>query len=132
MKYTKERVITDLDVGFENGIKYVIKSLGTHPVAYIGIEENHPLAGFDYEEIPIDVHGGFTFSRKGDGEYLPKGYWWYGWDYAHSGDFSGYYEADSYLAKNSKKYTIDDIKNDVWSATYFFEKLKKILEKKKT
>jgi hypothetical protein len=130
VKYTKERTIETLESGFENGIKYEIKSLGTYPVAYIGIEENHPLAGFDYEDIPIDVHGGLTYSQIGNDEYLPKGYYWYGWDYAHSGDYAVYYEDHSILA-NGKKWTLEEIKNHVWWATNTFSKLKKLMEARK-
>ena len=54
--------------------------------AYIGIRSDHPLYGMDYDDIPIDCHGGLTFAREGNGDIWPSGYWWYGWDYSHAGD----------------------------------------------
>ena len=58
--------------------------------AYIGIAKTHPLAGKIYDDVPIDCHGGLTYSDdklagKDDGHY-----WWYGWDYAHCGDANFY------------------------------------------
>ena len=72
-----------------NEYKILIYNLGTHPCGYVGVPINHPLAGFDYEDLPIACHGGLTFSQKGDGKYLSEEYWWYGWDYAHLGDHIG-------------------------------------------
>jgi len=95
------------------GFRIIGMSLGTHPVAYVGLPENHILAGFDYGDLSIiSVHGGFTFSSKGDGVYLPKGYWWYGWDYAHPFDWKGYYDENNELAKICKKWTTREIYED--------------------
>jgi len=88
-------------------------SLGTHPVAYVGLPENHILAGFNYFDLGIiDVYGGLTFSGKGDGNYLPEGYWWYGWDYAHSGDWMGYYDENDGWVGSYKKWTTRQIYED--------------------
>jgi len=40
----------------------------------------------DTPECLIDVHGGLTYSGMGDDEYLPAGYWWFGFDCAHAWD----------------------------------------------
>jgi hypothetical protein len=59
---------------------------------YIGLPKDHILSGFNYNDLPLNVHGGLTFSSIGDGKVWPKNYWWYGFDYAHSGDYSFYYD----------------------------------------
>lgn len=58
--------------------------------AYFGIPEDHLMANQHYESIETHVHGGFTFGDKGGGRggFLPKGYYWYGWDYSHYQDMS--------------------------------------------
>ena len=125
MVYTKERSKFEvLDEGYENNVKYIIISLGTHPVAYLGIPLTHPLANKDYDNIPLSVHGGLTFGREGDGEYLPKDYFWYGWDYAHCDDYVGYYGNES----EGKRWTTREIKNEVWLASYDFKKLIDLVE----
>ena len=74
---------------YENGVRRLIMNIrGSHFTQYVGIPENHPLAGFSYENLPIDCHGGLTFSSKGKKETkFPEGFWWYGWDYSHLGDY---------------------------------------------
>jgi hypothetical protein len=77
-------------------------------VAYIKIPEGHPwnklvdkVSTFKigeheitvhngYDDIPLDVHGGLTFSHRTNGEEWPQGFdagAWIGWDYAHCGDY---------------------------------------------
>jgi hypothetical protein len=59
---------------------------------YVGVKPGHVIFGKEYDDIPVDVHGGLTFSRLGDkDDNWPKGYYWIGWDYGHSGDKSFYY-----------------------------------------
>jgi len=107
--------------GWEKGIRIMILSLETHPCAYVGIPESHPVAGWDYDALSfIECHGGFTFSERGDGIYLPEGFWWYGWDYAHAGDWMGYYtEKDKKGAfRDCKKRTTEEIYREACSVAY--------------
>ena len=93
-------------------------NLGTHPTAYVGIPIDSILTGLsDYGILNyvIDVHGGFTYSAKGDDTYLPSGYWWFGWDYAHLGDYVGYYE--------------DDYKSYRWTTKEIYKEAKNTLDK---
>ncbi len=72
---------------YEGGLRVIILRGPCSLCAYIGVSENHPLAGHHYDDVPIEAaHGGLTYGRSGDGRYLQVGYWWYGWDYCHSGD----------------------------------------------
>jgi len=98
MVYTSERKREVLDTGYFHGFFYYILNLGTHPTAYIRIPESHSCYKKDYDEIDIDVHGGLTYAK----DYLHvennvkmEG-WFIGWDYAHAGDYMGYYMSEFY------------------------------------
>lgn len=85
-----------------------------HLCGYVGVPKGHPWFGIEYNqclegcpgepnqftpsitswfcdhekpETVTEVHGGLTYSSMGDGEYLPEGYWWFGFDCAHAGDY---------------------------------------------
>lgn len=75
---------------YNDSVRVLIMRGPNDLTCYLGITENHPLAGFDYDNLPIDCHGGLTFSGKGDGRFRPLGFYWYGWDYGHLGDKSFY------------------------------------------
>jgi len=82
-KYPNSKIVKQW---IESGIKVVILACkGSHFTAYFGIPKDHPLAGFSYDDIPLSVHGGLTYSSS-DSDVLPSGYYFYGWDYAHAGD----------------------------------------------
>lgn len=56
---------------------------------YVCIEDrDHPMFGVHYFDLPLDVHGGCTFSQSSlpKGDDSPDG-WWIGFDTAHAGDF---------------------------------------------
>ena len=83
---------------------------------YVGVEKGHPCYGMDYLSVPVEMHGGITFSDHIDG-YPIDGYpigdklmnwaiewgkensktWWIGFDCCHYGDLmplkEGYIEA---------------------------------------
>lgn len=71
----------------EDGVRVLVMRGQASLCAYVGIPTDHPLAGIDWTVIILECHGGCTYSEEGHGEGdLPKGYYWYGWDYAHLGD----------------------------------------------
>lgn len=65
---------------------------------YVGVAEGHRYFGVNYNDVPVDVHGGLTFSDKCQGQ--PEGHtichlpaegepdeaWWLGFDCGHVGD----------------------------------------------
>lgn len=74
---------------------------GGHLNGYVGVPLKHPGAGSKmerivgrdidtkYDDIDVDVHGGLTFSGVGEGGDLrPQGFYWFGFDCAHAGDYS--------------------------------------------
>lgn len=96
--------------GNYNGFDYYVLNLGTHPCAYIDVTDTK-LKNINYEDIDIDCHCGLTYSRK----YLltvDKEGWFIGWDYAHCGDFAGYYTALDGSLYHLKKWTTQEIVNE--------------------
>lgn len=113
---------------FEDGLRFIIMRGPASICAYVGVPESHPLAGHSYEDLPVQAHGGLTFSDKG-GKSWPEGFWWYGWDYAHSGDFCTYDETRTYKTnREEKKWTPSEVEADSWSAIYDFKHLLKLAE----
>ena len=112
----RELLYTDTYKGFV----YYIMNLGTHPTAYIEIPKDHEFFGKGYNQIydicDIDVHGGLTYSA----DHLlgvKEDSWFIGWDYAHAGDYCGYYKKFdeyglSYDKYNEKKWTTEEIIED--------------------
>ena len=110
---------------FEDGVRCLIMRGPAHLCAYLGVPINHPLAGYNYDEIPLRVHGGLTFADKGDGKNRPTGYWWYGWDYGHAGDATTY-EIELYGKTFGKMWTIAEVEEEVHWALYDFAMVVKL------
>ena len=129
----KDEVGTIYHDEFDEGVRFIVLRGPGSLCAYAGIPIKHPLAGKDYDDLPVEAHGGLTFSQKGKGgdEHWPKGYWWYGWDYAHSGDFSLHSLKDpsGNVGIKEKKWTVKDVVEDSWDTLYDFKKLIKLAEK---
>jgi hypothetical protein len=96
---------------FEQGPVRVMVMRGPSSLcAYVGIPENHPLAGKDYRDLDIRCHGGLTFGCAGgqvENDVYPAGYWWYGWDYAHYGDAVVY---DTFHNWDEHEWTVEEVK----------------------
>lgn len=123
-------------------IRILVRRGGASLCAYVGIPIEHPLAGFFYDDMPLDCHGGLTFCEEGkkDNDW-PEGFYWYGYDYAHAGDYMTYYDTlpSSTSLKNLKvlalredrKWTIKDVKAEAESVAYDFDKLAQLAVKVK-
>jgi len=125
---------------FEDGLRFLIMKGGSSLCAYAGIPITHPLAGFGYDDIPVEAHGGLTFSGEGGAKNSkgvatwPEGFWWYGWDYAHAGDYCDYYDKLSFgermnYRENETKWLVGMVDNDSWETLYGFKKLMTLAEK---
>lgn len=113
----------------EDGLWIIVLAVGGRNFCtYIGIPVDHPLADYDYGWLPVDCHGGLTFSGKGDGKYRPEGYYWYGWDYSHYGDYTPWGREDEKPRADEKDWTLKEVKADAWNAIYDMGKLKKLAE----
>ena len=111
MVYQKESDNIVLAQGVYMGYEFAVKSMGTHPTAYVKIPKGYPVHAWDDFDSEIDVHGGITFHSSGglyidtagnklDGE-------WIGWDYAHADDAIGYFDDDG----RGKKWTTEEMVN---------------------
>lgn len=115
MKYYPYPRTIMLDSGLCYNYKYYIMNLGTHPTAYVQIPFDHPYYGKSYDDIDIDVHGGLTYSE----DYLNlenekiTNCWFIGWDYAHCGDYLGFWLNYSSEFTHSHKWTTKEIREDV-------------------
>lgn len=117
MIYKKDFERTVLEEGDYKGYHFVICSLGTHPTAYVEIKREYT----ENELYSIEVHGGITYGYDHDGHAL----WtktderkYIGWDYAHLSDYSGTYledETSNFLRNNCKKWTTEEIYEEVKS-----------------
>lgn len=111
----------------DEGCRFVILRGPCSVCAYVGIPATHPLAGMNYDQVPLNVHGGLTFSDKGDFLGL-AGWWFYGWDYAHCGDFTVYDE--KYGRGDDKKWTPKLVADDsMWSGWYAFQSLARLAQR---
>ena len=113
-------------------IRFIVMRGSCSLWAYVGIPNEHPLAGHSYKDLPIRAHGGLTFGSKGDGEkgkYRPRGFFWYGWDYSHSGDYAFFYDKDPVFESiGDRRWLAEDVIEDSWGAIYDFKKLMRLTE----
>ena len=109
----ENKAIDILDEGIYKNYHYAIVSFGSHPCAYIELPKGHKYYGKDYDDIPIDCHGGLTYSSEGilpsSSIYHRDGYW-IGWDYAHLGDYCGWFNV---FDNTGKKWTTEEILQEV-------------------
>jgi len=115
---------------FDEGVRCLIMRGLASLCAYLGVPIDHPLAGHNYGEIPLSVHGGLTYGNIGDGALRPKDFYWYGWDYGHCDDKSFYYLKDGFSSCiHSKGWTVEEVKSEVEDALWNFKKILRLLEK---
>ena len=116
---------------YEDGVRYLIMRGPSALCAYFGVPLDHPLAGHDYDDLPVECHCGLTFAGEGDGEMRPDGVYWYGWDYAHSGDKS-FYDLErraGSMIEADKAWTLDDVEKDISWNTHGIKRLVKLAER---
>ena len=122
MVYQKERcdgfILAD---GIYKDHRYIVKSFGTHPTAYVQLNDDDPIyigplkfnhydpEELTYDDFSIECHGGLTYYecqlRVDNNDILPGH--WVGWDYAHSGDYCGYDYDNPYY--HEKKWTTKEM-----------------------
>ena len=120
------RIVYDI---FDGGLRFIVMRGPYHWCGYMGVPKDHPLAGFDYNDLPsINAHGGLTFSSEARGNW-PEGYWWYGWDYGHLGDYSHFEKMPERLERGDKDWTIEEVIKDSQETLCDFKELMKFVEK---
>ena len=75
----------------EAGLRCVclIVEYGTHRCGYVEVGKDSPLFGLDYDQVPVECHGGLTYSSEKEGrdDYPVKSDgWWFGFDCWHADD----------------------------------------------
>lgn len=72
-----------------------IYDMGGEYNGYVVIHRSHPYFGLDYDDVPIDAHGGITFTLSAKelknwpelkDAFKTEDYWVFGFDTLHSGD----------------------------------------------
>lgn len=117
MNYSREtRYVGPLATGTTDGVEWIILNLGTHPCTYLNVEGTK-YENIHYDDIPLSVHGGLTFSGKLDCH--PDGVW-IGWDYAHHGDYT-----TLNYALNGHRWTTDELIRQAEDAAKEFSELLK-------
>lgn len=53
---------------------------------YVGLPKGHPCYGKHFRDVDATVHGGLTFSGRGDGDRREANYWWIGFYCDRPGD----------------------------------------------
>jgi hypothetical protein len=119
---------------WDEGLRFIVLRGPASLCAYVGVAEHHPLACVDnYDDLPVQAHGGLTYGKKGGGEkaFLPTGFMWWGWDYAHCDDATTYdYTIPQMTPRETDhKWTPEEVDRDSWSALYDFKKLLRIAER---
>ena len=89
--------------------------------AYLGVPRDHWLA--DMESLEFDCHWGVTFRGEGGDGIRPENWFWYGWDYAHAGDYIGlppeieeYVEKSMPNRKKGKRWRLAEVEHDLIDA----------------
>lgn len=116
-----------LDLGKIDGYSYIIASNGMHPVAYVELPKDHKYYVLDtaYPEMNIKVHGDLTYKGTLSLFNLPGDITFIGWDYYHYGDFTRYKDTFGSSEGDLKKWTTEEILEDVKSVV---KQLKEINE----
>lgn len=132
-KYTWEQLSemppgTKLVDRFDEGLRFVIVRGPASLCAYVGVPIDHPLAEFNYEWLPVRANGGLTYGKEGDGKYFPAGWYFYGWDYAHCGDYCFYDDKYKDGPSKDKKWLVEDVEGDAWDTLWDFRNLVKVVE----
>jgi hypothetical protein len=123
-------VSTVLAEGFDQGARWLVLRGPASLCAYIGLPVDHPLvrASASYDDLPLDVHGGLTYSNEGDGKHHPAGWFWWGWDYAHAGDRCTY-DLESGRNADEHLWTIEEVTREAKDALWQFHRLSRIAER---
>lgn len=123
MEYSTSQKYEVLHSGEYKGFKFYILNLGFHPTAYI--EDKLNIGSYEKADDFIDVHCGFTYYGKLKSDETETKY--LGWDYAHCDDFAGYTLIMDKNFQDGKKWTTEEIFEQVkYAIDQFVEKEEQI------
>lgn len=110
MVYEKRHYGTRLAEGTCRGYQYIVVSYGSHPCCYIRLMESDKFYNSEYDDIPLNCHGGLTYKSSNGLQGKPGT--WIGWDYAHWGDYVYLGPGFNSLASDEKRWTTDELVAD--------------------
>lgn len=84
-----KRAVVEKDFEYKGYKCSVILQIMGHRCGYVMLPADSKYCGMEFPEIPIDVHGGLTYSRNYLFGHEGKDFW-IGWDYAHCEDGKDY------------------------------------------
>jgi hypothetical protein len=74
---------------------FILRNQSGNWCGYVGIPESHPCFGKDYNDVPVEVHGGLTYADLCSPPIchipepgMPDKVWWLGFDTAHWSDLT--------------------------------------------
>lgn len=110
------------------GYEYYIITLGSHPCCYVLLPKGHCYHGEHYDDIPINCHFGLTYSEPTllRDNIITGGEWVIGWDYAHIGDYSIFHLPLMESTKDGHKWTLDELRCEVYEVIDQLVKVEKI------
>ena len=106
--YSNDRNLDEvLKSGEYRDHKWVIRTLGRYPCAYVSV-----VGKMSYDEAePLETpYGGISYASDDFGrlECLDAGYSWIGWDYGHCGDYNALFPDFG-----GDKHTIEEIETNI-------------------
>lgn len=118
----KEKIVAEGKISV--GRRFWITNSGFCPCIYIDAQEflDESYDDFSYDDIPIDVHGGWTFV----GKHSILDRYVVGFDYGHYGDYMPIYEFGT--ISGGKKYTVGQLILHATQAAVKFEEFAKTKE----
>lgn len=103
--YSKDHIDKVLKTGKYKGHKWIIRTLGRYPTAYVTCDN----MSYDQTENLDKPYFGITYSSKSFGHLkcLDYNYDWIGWDYGHYPDYQPNFNP------NGEKHTIEEIEENI-------------------
>lgn len=104
--YSKEQRDEVLKTGEYKNHKWVIRTLGRYPCAYVSVSNKMTIEEAESLEAP---YCGITYSSTDYGrlDCLDENYNWIGWDYGHCHDYNAMFN------DGGQKHTLEEIEENV-------------------
>jgi len=92
-----------IESGTEAGLKWCVtlSPLKYFANGYVQLPSNHPFYSTSYEDIPVDVHGGLTYSENGVVGF-DTGHFYDRWSEEEISRFGGKYNDELYINTDTK------------------------------
>lgn len=133
----EKRYLIEEDFIYKGFRCVVIGTALGHRCGYVGLPRGHKYYGEDYDDIPVECHGGLTYGR--DNPNYPvannEGLYWIGFDCAHCDDSKDYELLKVLGATEKENPFFFDRPCDSghrWSKEEVIEELKRIVDQLKT